>query len=527
MRDATMQYIVFLLAFSLLSSCVGPEPGGFFLGAPVGITSEFTSDVRVKLPGIEPVWPYGPGPDFSAIPGDWGVFPGQHSLIRAMSLGIDVINVFPKELPAGTTLDPPNILASPLDVVIADINTTHGWMALLLSVDSGEGGENLVGDLSDDVQDAIERGDLDRTIFTYVFPGSNVLPVDKTVAALFKESLELSDPGDHVSAVNMHMGLWQTGIETAEGDEFYTAPFPPTDVKVYFTVHKEHLTNPTVAGWFGDYDANNPDTWPSSATILVSNWDGKTWSTPVVHRAYGRLGLVQGDEIDGLSIDTLGTNEELLFSTVAAEIEKQIQFQSFDAAGMGLGLRRLVIKTPEGVHYSAGKRLKVGKGIGDFCTKDPWWADGKVVKTLMPSRHNPYDDFYIAQHRKPLVPGRKHLSASGFRLRKGNGQHYLRTCMSWSRGPKPGPRVEAFVRYGIAPNYMPGSPVGPIEWQASREVVYTGKPLVADLLIPEERVKITGVGAAVAQWYVRVKSPWPFGWLGWRTYVAPLVVLRL
>lgn len=474
---------------------------GILQGAPMSFNTNNHHGICYKEAGFPlPDCTQGQNPDFARVPSDWlGGSTPQTSPILAMSMGIDVISVQTKNLVPGDELDGVPV-GSPIPVAVANLNGGHGWMAFLFSVHGPLTGTEP---LAPAVEAAAICGELDRTVFQYVIPGSVLGDEDLVLRALGPVELDLS-PIDKIQAMNMQMTFFHAGVVTPPPpNQYFSRPLPnPVGTRIYFTLHPDVITSPPFVGWF------ESPSQASSATIFESDWNGSNWSHPTVFRTFAQLTLQRSEVIDGLAIDTVG-DLEILFSTQAAPIDDQLQYLSGDER------RPFVVDLPPtgtGKFGRGAKRMKSRRGIGDFCIADPWAREfgAEVI-----------DDYIVARPFDSTMEGDKKLVVSGFRQSIG-GNPILRTCMSMNEPLTM--TVAARVKFGMT-KYIPdpstgGGALGPITWFAEGplSIPFTGKPISADHKIPFPPMKFFGDKAIVAQWWITT---------GGQVFVGPLCVLRL
>jgi len=500
-----------LFAVVLLTGCFGgpcecpvSDYWGVLQGAPMSLTTNNQHSICYKFAGfLPPDCAQGQNPDFARIPSDWLADnpPPSTSPVLAMSLGIDVISVEHRDLAPGNILDGVPLPSGPnIPVAVADLTGSHGWMAILFSA------HEPVGVGPDPLANAIEAasccGELDRTVFQYVLPGSVLGDEGVVLRVLSPDDLALSE-ADKIQALNMHLTWFHAGVETPPPpNQYFSRPLPtPVGTKIYFTLHRAVINAPPFDSWF----SSSQET--SSATILMSEWNGQKWTPPKVFRTYQQLNLQRSDVIDGLAIDT-ESGVQILFSTHAADVHEQMQYFS------GGQTRLFAVEVPpgSGEHATGGKVLKSRKALGDFCVGDPW------VRT--PVNGQVLDDYIVARPLDPAMVGEKKLVASGFR-QVIDKQLLMRTCMSMNNPPAQ-PLV-ARVKFGMT-TYTPtpngGATVGTIVWfsEPPQLIPFDGRPVSADHDIPTLGPQFTGKRAIVAQWSIK---------LGNQVFVAPLCVLRL
>jgi len=406
-------------AGGLPSDLEGLEGGhaGFLLGSPVGITSNNSPTVTIKLAGFTPL-PDGDATDPPVAPPQFekfhedvfrGIpesFPVRKEPILAMSLGLDVIVVDTSHsLIAGDTLDEvkleeADVPQGGIPVAIVQTPGDLGWIAFEFSVNSIE---VRGGAMSLAVAEAGEERD--RTVFSYLIPGAMpTLEVEyESVSAMGPETLGLG-VGDEIHGLNMHMALYDTDL-TVHANRFTARPDPtPRNAWVYFTLRPAFwsaldATQRGTLAWVGA---------DPTGTIYRAQWDPAAptphWNTPVLYRtALQLLGVRQPPNLDGLAIDASADGAaKILFSTDdQTGAADQIRFVEVPARGApGRPPRRVVIGRGSRAYGSLGVQLGAGSGIGDFCTKDPALRDQKYG-----SDHKAFpDEFFIARRIAPPAP---------------------------------------------------------------------------------------------------------------------------
>ena len=475
-----------LLAASLPSEDAEEGPSGFLLGSPVGITSN-TADgtVLIKSAGFTPGgppagWPADlPLPNFSQFPGD--CFTGITSTsgeepIQAMSMGLDVLVFDAVDLEGGAMVDDaPLPGGTVLPVAVADLGT-HGWMAFQFSVDS----ELLLGvpdaELAHDVHVARAAKELDRTVFSYLVPGSyaTTLSIEgESVHAMSPAAIGLTGGSDRIDALNMHMALYYTDLSLYP-NVFTTRPLTPAPC-IYFTMRGEYLlsTAGAVAAAWGVANVN-------TATIYVTRWNGENWTQPVPYATLAELGMPLPEKgpaqvIDGLSIDAkepgqtgaAANGDEILFSLADEAPEQQVLYAK---KGSGEPPRRVVIVRPgSGGYGSLGREFKIGKALGDFCTKDPWWRSGQEVT----DNEHVLDDFFVARRLAPAEPfvSPYYLeNLTVFPISFGPTPMVASTAVWPVRSPTPGQRLPRLPRLG-SPYFLDPQPVAVVPGTLSPVVV--------------------------------------------------------
>lgn len=570
----------------IASSLDLPEDlAGLLLGSPLAITSNRGAGISMKLAGFTPgepaTWPPElTRPTFDTLVANMldgtNIAVPAASPILAMSLGVDVIVVQTKTLEAGEWLDDASAVGMP--VAVLDTPGHHGWYAIEFSVD----GSLLAGaDLAPDVAVAVARQEVDATVFSYVLPGSDLamLPLEwETVRSLAPDDLGLTSR-DQIHALNLHAGVYQTNLVLYP--EVFAERAIPTQPWVYFTLRPEFLT--------GDVPERLRNGWgladlPDSGTIYRTNWFNGRWTRPDLYRRWSDLGLsalAHAPIIDGLAIDGEETgdvrDDEILFSlahTAGYGVPAEMQVQYVPWAGGPP--RRVVVPLPPwpGRYGSLGKRMRAGRGIGDFCTGDPW-NTAKISAKELQSDFLP-DDFFIARrletdeahvlparlrlppaartradlqpgrlpedsasrHRvhpslvggshRVLVPGREStvnvpelaLAISGFRQHL-DGRAKMRVCFSW-----PEPRAAsgvATIWHGTADNvFAPVFVWDPVPITRS----YAGAPMTLDLELGNDGLLLPP--PAVSPGPNRTKArivKWTLVANG-QTFVSPVAALR-
>ncbi|MBX3461985.1 MAG: hypothetical protein KF830_02355 [Planctomycetes bacterium] len=391
---------------------------------PLGYTTRNAPDIAVKLAGFTPDaptdFPTGvPRPDFAALVG--AITPAtlrRPVPVLAMTLGMDVLAIGEVELDATDFPgEQPPLGTGGSRYPLLQVGD-HGWYAILFSVDTDQLGP------SPDVAPAIAAAgaDADRSLFAYVLPTSAVawLPEeDQSRLALPPTALGLTDRDDALVALNLHMALYATDLARYP-DVFTTRPLPARPT-VYFTIDDRSLTADECKALAAAWGLGRID----SVTIYATEWTDAGWQRlPSVYATAAQLGLdlPDGAAIDGLALDTKGSGatgqpHELLFSLRGAdghvvEAPHQIQYVR-PGDPPPAPPRPVVIRRRDGRYGSLGREARGGRGIGDFCTADPWVATGQRAEWY---RADPLlDDFLIARR---LPPDEAHLlpTGSGMRL---------------------------------------------------------------------------------------------------------------
>lgn len=577
-----------------------PPPASMLAGAPLGFTSQLEPSITVKLAGFvagePPNWPAGlPQPDFAGFaraiaPRDWRI----PVPILAMSLGIDVLSIGEVRLKDTEFPDEPAPLGVEASYPLLKVGD-HGWYAILFSVDEDQLGPSP--DLAPDLVAAAAAAKLDRSVFCYVLPessGARLQGEDESRLVLGPEALGLSAERDEqVVALNTHMALYTTDLGRYP-DLFTTRPLPEQP-SIYFTVDTTRLPEAErqqlAEAWEQDAVAPN--------TIYQSQWNGTAWRPVRVYAtaAQLRLGVPPDVAIDGLALDTKkqGSSRrehELLFSLRSTtnhvvEAAQQIQFVRVEASAPDDPPRPVVVRRRDNGYGSLARQVRGGRGIGDFCTQDPWVVDDgrndwRLADPLL-------DDFFVARRLPPpdahLLPTERGLRFVGLlpatsstqfgwlpereppaheserpivlvrgpfgrmllpELRLGIAayRHHgpagpmVRACLS---GPLPTPVAGAArVRWGRLANYTePTDAPGNLRWLDERPVTYTGTPVAEDIALPTDGVLPPRTGtpgpagsssaAAAALPDGSNRGAFVVQWqleADGRTYVSPLAALR-
>lgn len=542
---------LFLLASSALAGVPRAQgPASLMSGSPLGYTAVLHPDIRVKTAGfatgLPPAWPAGtPRPDFAGFvrertpPGLSRPLP-----LLAMSLGIDVLATTETALRAGDFPDEPAPLGDDYEwYPVLDLGD-HGWYAIVFSVDGA-----MVGPMPDLAPDIEAAGDeRDRSVFCYVLPTSTTtaLPEEaESVRVLRPDALDLADRRDGIVALNMHMALYWTDLARYP-DVFTTRPLPERPV-LYFTLDTALLSKDDLALLASEWGG----ALPTSTTIWGSVWNGARWESPQVYARAGdlRLDVPNGVAIDGLALDTKGTNDraddDLLFSLRgtsghAVDASAQVQYVSVVDTTPTTSPRPVVVRRRGHGYGSLGRQMRGGMGIGDFCTADPWVvAAQRGIRTTVFDADALLDDFFIARRLPPADPyvvvgttpaglrlegfvpatlatslpfgamvdaggtfpdaeSRVLLPYAGLRLRAPemglaiagyryyHGERaYMRACMSGPFGSAG--TGEATVRWGVIQDYVePTSAAGNVAWTGSRDLPYAGAPFTWDVELPTE-----------------------------------------
>ncbi len=457
-----------------------PPLSGFLLGAPVGITATSSAAIRVKLPGFAPTGRPSlptdlPDPRFDTLVAS--ITQGlatQQAPILAMSLGIDVIATAEEQL-RGNQFEEAGIPDGTYPVIQIG---PHGWYAIVFSVESGQLGADP--DLAPDIGAMNGR---DASLFCYVLPTSYEPPANGAAPGMQvlhteRQSVRILDPAalglaptDSVHGVNLHLAMYQTDL--ARYGRLFRRPLSPNP-SVYFTLRPEFIAANAGIRQAWDLAASVPI---HGTTIFVTRWDDTRWSTPVMYATRTDLGLPEAPAIDGLAIDTklpdsTAQDDELLVSmtdTSGGLAEDQILFTR-----LGGPPRRVAVKKGSG-YGILGRQLRAGRGIGDFCTADPWVA----TEVNMTVRNAPrlVDDFFVARRLQSATP--PHLAISAFRVLR-DGVPMVRVCTSW---PYPVADVDsARVRFGrVADLTRPDQ----IVWEpTSITIAYANAPTWVELTLP-------------------------------------------
>ncbi|MFY9341723.1 MAG: hypothetical protein WAT39_04495 [Planctomycetota bacterium] len=516
-----------LLPVCVLACACKVDPAGYLLGVPVGVTTTAEPAIRVKLPGFGP---YEPATatlaPFDRLPGDLlgpnvTMGPGDSPFL-ATSMGLEVLTV--TMTAAGEAV---------LEVGL------HGWTAIAFTVNGAALGNDP---LSPGVQNALDRGEIDRSVFGWCLPMSEIegLTIEKESVRLMAPDALGLEPGDGIDAMDMHMALYHSDL--LDYAHHFTTSRLTSDMWVYFTLRPQFLATVVAQQSAAKRLATH---WQmstvDSSTIYMTQWSGGSWTTPIVYRTWEALGLSAWNRvpIDGLAIDAVvaGTpdvRDTILFSLAGpvpllADTAAQILHASPSAAPGPP--RRVRTRLPTGGYGSLGQQLGAGVGVGDFCTGDPVGRFRQASGMLL------LDDFFVARRLGPPPPtaagllpaprGKLALASSAYRIRhRGPFGEVpgLRSCMSWPRHGR-GARGTAEIHWGTMADYQGGA--GSISWTGSMPIPYEGKPLSYDLDLPKGGL-LRRVGAPaprpeettkafVTQWFLEVDG---------RLYRSPICVMR-
>ncbi len=204
-------------------------------------------------------------------------------------------------------------------------------------------------------------------IFSYIFPGSSIGPVDVTERAVDDTEIRLTGASltsMEVDGLDWYIPLYELwGIKPT----MYDAPV------LYFSV--DTASAPAVPlTWCGGVAALQ-----SGATIFRTQWNpvSASWSCPVVCVQPSDLGLAPTEDIDALAVDTVLHAPEtyFLFSTrPPTAMPSQLMFARVPAVVLALplpiGVFRLINGTP------VADRLGLGPGgdIDAISAVDPGWS---------------------------------------------------------------------------------------------------------------------------------------------------------
>lgn len=521
-------------AAPLTAGCTAPDPAGFLMASPMGVTSALSPDILMKPAGIVPgpppnLPPNLPAPAFDQLVQSLLVGLPQEpteSPLLAMSLGTDVIAVTPTYITQGQFDDhPPSPTGTYPVLELGD----HGWYAIEFTVNSSELGSNP--DLAPDIGVACER---DGSVFAFVLPESAVefLPPGKDSArVLSPQMLGLPTQDDHLHAMNMHMGIYYTDL--AEYDNVFTTRPVPDNPSVFFSLRPEFIAE-VGAGVIAEAWGLGNKQEVHGGVIFRTDWQNESWTSPSVYATATSLGLPNADQkdyvFDGLAIDTKNTaspqDDELLFSlreTATVEVPPADQVLHVKPGDPPL---RIVIRK-SGKYGVLGQQLRAGRGIGDFCTADPWVYAYPELRGAQFLRARPeaaasfqnapllVDDFLIARRLNPGVAPQ--LSVSAFRAVV-DSRPVMRLCGS-SRLDLPGAKVATIRWSRIADLTRPGQ----INWHPDHqaEIRYAGRPFTFDVQLPPDGHLGTGtqdrLHAFVMQWSVTADGV---------TYWSPIAALR-
>lgn len=473
------------------------DPSGFLLGAPTAVLADQTPWLRFKDAGFVAAYTPAPHqPDFAALLTQH--FPGvTKQPIQALSLGLDLIAL--EDVLQGQ------------DVVLAV--DQHGWVAFQFTVHAGEVGS---GSLAPDIAAAKQRGDLDRTVFSFLLPQSqdymHLLPAEQPSTRSFAPAaLDLGGYA-RIQGLCMHLALYSTDLV---GHGKVSQRPIPAHPRLFFALTRDFVTDASRPEWA--QQASTSSIYRSQSAIENGRW---TWSVPQVFRDHTALDIEPTDTIDGLAIDHHPDSElgRILFSlgpstgTDPAGLppppEEQVLYTGpnpADPGGNPIKRRKVLIR--DGNQLAAlGVHLGSGRGLGDFCTKDPYtvvyeragvrhWLRPPGAETFTTTRIDLPDDLWIARRRASADPKvAPSLSIAAYRHRDAQGKIWMRVCLS---GPAAGNPVTATIH---------------VSGQQPQPVLYSGAPLAKDFALPT-----TGNGHLEAWWEVTINGT---------RHVSPVAALR-
>ena len=126
-----------------------------------------------------------------------------------------------------------------------------------------------------------------------------------------------SAPTRELSSLDLHLPAYDldTGITT----------HLPAQTRLFFSVPTSALSAvPT--SWWGSHA-------PSGAAILMTEWTGASWTTPIVVVTPVQLALVTADDIDALAVQRDMSTFRVVFSTTAAPANLQVMYKDMLAEG--------------------------------------------------------------------------------------------------------------------------------------------------------------------------------------------------
>lgn len=358
--------------------------------------------------------------------------------------------------PVGTEVDD---FSLGLDWILADDQTgaiqvsANRWAAITFSVTNasrGAAGSRIAAETT-------ATGGAGADVFSYVLPGS-VLPPEFVGAAHVERVSDSNESGlgrmpPEVTGLDHFLPLYQL-------DPSILATLPPV-VTIYFTLTSQSAMQPQVASWF----ANTP---PSGATILATTQTRTGgWSAPRVFMTFRDLGLVQGDDVDGLAIDL--DNQRILFSLRGGSLD-QIMFLYY-----GTDVAVPVPYTePNNTPVSTSIGVLQNDDVDAICSMDP----------SIRSRGNQLNPmfFFMGTPRPQALPPTPAIAATAFRDYLG-GNIYMTTYMVGfppAAGPAPG-LAAVFLTFGntLSPLY----PLGPALLR-NPTPIWTGDPKRLALPVP-------------------------------------------
>lgn len=357
------------------------------------------------------------------------------------------------------------------DWILADDNTgrmnvpANRWGGLLFSVTP-----RTVGRRNSVIQrESSSAGGAAGDVFSWVLPGSVMPPELVDVTERAQDASEIDVGADDLDALDIPLPMWrlEPGIRSGMLN-------PP---RVFFSVSSATLAL-VPQFWF----ENTP---PSAATILYMVWERRTqqWSCPRVWKTFRDLGLVVGDDVDALAIDT--RNQRILFSTTSP------RFDPLMFLYCGTDLPTPVPYTDDqGQPVSDKVGLIVGDEIDAVCAIDP------SIRGSANGVNAPY--FAIGTPVQKLgVFGPSDIASSAFRTFNGVLAGWRTYASGWPRGTGPGPG------FGILAMSLPNGPPGlyPLTVVARNPAdPVCGAPVSGGIIVPPV-LSITGTPADL-RWYL-------------------------
>ena len=258
--------------------------------------------------------------------------------------------------------------------------------------------------------------DRGSAVFTWILPGSSVptVLIDRVERSHSRSELAVP-PGGDVDSIDLPLtlGLDQGALLGVEPG--FQALLPPV-AEIYFTVSNASVSLVPTLWWD---PGGQPQ--PSGATIFVTRRAATTngWTRPQVYKAFFELGLLQGEDIDGLAIDA--DDDKLIFSCVG-NARDQLLFVDGNADAPVIPEP---VKKPNGTPVSEAVGSAGGDDIDAVCTLDPRICGGFYQA----------DDFGAScgTPRDPFQPGLYPvgISASAFRRFEGGQSFYDTGMIGW------------------------------------------------------------------------------------------------
>lgn len=495
---------------------------GLLMGSPLGWTSALEGAIQVKAPGFTPgappTLPTGvPKVDFGAfVAATFGPVAKtfRESPLLAMSLGIDVITTNDMLVKSGD-LDPAVPGWNDGDYPVLAVGD-HGWYAIEFSVDSDQ--VHPADVLAPALASPTGR---DAAVFCYVLPESYsttgsqyLLPDEKeTTRILEPEHLGMTQPGDQVHALNMHIGLYQTDVALADA---FTKRKLPADPTIYFTLRPEFSADVGPAALAVVW--NMQPAQINSATIYRSQWLHGAWSAVQIWKTAQDLEIPSPATaiFDGLAIDTLAAGGHAILYSLRSTAEREVgPDDQIMHVRTGKPPRPVVVK--KGAKYGVlSREMGSGHAVGDFCTADPWLTTEDF--RLYTARADTVPDDFLFARRKPnrvSTDERTTLPISAMRV-WARGATRIRACMSCPPNLAGKGLVKVFT--GLTDDVRTGHVQA---WDLGAEFACPSKPFDAVLLMPATRAAAGPIGENVRGFAVR----WELH-VGEAVYYSPTSVLR-